>query len=124
MTRVTSTILIFLIILNGTVTVMQGSGLSEDIGVTLAPGVDKAINKAVGQAKDGFSASEGLGDTLFSLFVAAMSTVSALFNSVFAAPTMFTNLGFPSWFVWPVFTPMYLISTLELIYVATGRGMI
>jgi uncharacterized protein (DUF983 family) len=43
---------------------------------------------------------------------------------VFAAPVMFMNLGFPEWFVLPVFAPMYLISTLELIYAATGRNLV
>lgn len=124
MTRVTSTVLVFMLLLNGGVTVMEGSGLSEDLGVTLAPGVDKAMDKVVDNAKDGFTASEGLGDTLFSLFAAAMGTFEVLVQGVFSLPSMLLNLGFPEWFVIPVFAPMYIISTLELIYAASGRSLL
>lgn len=124
MTRITSTILIFLVLTNGAVTVMAGSGLSEDLGVQLAPGVEKAVTEVENNAKDGFTASEGLGDTLFSMFAAAMGTFKVLIEGVFAMPQMFLNLGFPEWIVWPFFTPMYIVSTLELIYAATGRALI
>ncbi len=124
MSRITSTLLIFLILTNGAVTVMEGSGLSDDLGVELAPGVDKAVDDVVKNAEDGFTASEGLGDTLFSLFAAAMGTFKILIEGVFSMPQMFLNLGFPGWIVWPLFAPVYVISTLEFIYAATGRVLV
>lgn len=124
MTRITSTILVFMVLINGGVTIMSSSGLSEDLGIDLAPGVDDAMDKVVSNAKDGFTATEGVGDTLFSLFAAAMGTFELLIKGVFSAPAMFMNLGFPSWFVIPVFAPMYIVSTLELIYAASGRNLI
>lgn len=124
MTRITSTLLIFMILANGSITVMEGSGLSDDLGVTLAPGVDKAMDNVLENAKKGFSASEGLGDTLFSLFAAAMGTFNLLIQGVFSLPQMFLNLGFPEWAVLPLFAPMYVVSTLELIYAASGRSLI
>lgn len=124
MTRITTTILIVMVLLNGTVTVMEGSGLSEDIGVTLAPGVSESIDDVIKNAKDGFTASEGLGDTLFSLFAAAGGTFRVLISGVFSLPAMFLNLGFPSWMVLPIFAPMYIVSTLEIIFAFTGRDMI
>jgi hypothetical protein len=123
-TRITTAVLVFMLLFNGGVTVMEGSGLSEDLGVTLAPGVDEAMDNVVDNAKDGFSASEGLGNTLFSLFAAAMGTFQLLIQGVFSFPSMLLNLGFPGWFVVPMFAPMYVISTLELIYAATGRGLV
>lgn len=124
MTRITSTVLVFMILFNGGVTIMEGSGLSDDLGVTLAPGVDNAMDKVVENAKAGFSPNTGLGDTLFSLFATAMSTFELLIAGVFSMPSMFLNLGFPAWFVLPIFAPMYVISTLELIYAATQRNLI
>lgn len=121
MTRITSTVLIIIVLLNGSVSIMQASGLSDDLGVTLAPGIEENMDEVIQNAKDGFSASEGLGDTLFSLFSAAMSTFNLLIEGVFAAPAMMINIGFPSWIVVPIFAPMYIVSTLELIYVASGR---
>lgn len=124
MTRITTTLLVFLILSNGAVTVMEGSGLSEDLGVNLAPGISEEVNTLTDKAKDGFQASEGLGDTLFTLFSAGFTLVSIFMQSLWAFPNMLLNLGIPSWFVWPVTTPLYLIATLEVMYAATGRRMV
>lgn len=123
MTRITTTLLVFLILANGTVTIMEGSGLSEDIGVDLAPGISDEVTQLTDKAKDGFSATEGLGDTLFTLFSAAFTLVSIFMQSLWALPTMLLNIGFPGWIVGPIVAPLYIISTLEVMYVATGRVM-
>jgi len=124
MTRITTTLLVFLILSNGTVTIMEGSGLSDDLGVSLAPGVEQEVNNLTELASDGFQSSEGLGDTLFTLFAAAYSLIALFAQSAFAVPTMFLNLGFPAWFVVPLTGPLYLVSTLEVVYAATGRQMV
>jgi len=124
MTRITTTLLVFLILSNGAITVMEGSGLSDDIGVTLAPGVSNEVSELTTQAQDGFSASEGIGDTLFALFAAAFSLVSLFVQSLWALPVMLLNVGFPVWIVVPLTTPLYLIATLEVLYAATGRRMV
>lgn len=124
MTRVTSTILVILILMNGTVTVMEGSGLASDLGVELAPGVSETMNDIVETAKEGFEVGAGLGETLFSLFAAGLGVMRLVFETTFAAPQMFLNLGFPQWFVVPVFAPVYVIGLLELVYAATGRDLV
>lgn len=121
MTRITSTILVMLILLNGTVTIMQGSGLSDDIGVNLAPGVDETLQDTIDEARNGFSADGGFGETLFSLFAAGLGVMELIVQTTYAAPSMFMNLGFPVWFVIPVFAPMYVLGLLELTFMATGR---
>lgn len=123
MTRITTTLLVFLILANGAVGVMEGSGLSEDIGISLAPGISEDVDKLTDKAKEGFSATEGLGDTLFTLFSAGFTLVSIFMQSLWALPTMLLNIGFPAWFVTFIMAPLYLISTLEVLYVATGRVM-
>lgn len=124
MTRITSTVLVFLILTNGAVTIMEGSGLSEDLDVQLAPGVDNAMDEVVSNAKAGFSPDTGPGDTLFALFAAGKGTFKVLIQGVFSMPSMFLNLGFPEWFVVPLFAPMYVIATLEFIYAAAGRKLV
>lgn len=124
MTRITTTLLVFLILSNGAVTIMEGSGLSEDLGISIAPGISGEVNELTTLAKDGFQSSEGLGDTLFTLFAAAYSLVSLFMQSLWALPTMFLNMGFPAWIVVPLTAPLYLISTLEVLYVASGRQMV
>jgi hypothetical protein len=56
------------------------------------------------------------------MFAAALGIGRLIVSGAYAAPSMFLNLGFPLWFVAPVFTPMYLIGTLDLVYMATGRS--
>jgi len=124
MTRITTTLLVFLLLSNGAVTIMASSGLSEDLGVTVAPGISEEVKTLEDRAKNGFSASQGAAETLFTLFGAAMNTVSLLVKSIFALPTMLTNLGFPGWFVGALIAPLYVISTLEVLYAATGRVMV
>lgn len=124
MTRITTTLLVFLILSNGTVTIMEGSGLNDDLGVELAPGISDQVEELTRLASDGFQANEGLGDTLFTLFAAGYSLIALFAQSIFALPTMFLNLGFPAWFVIPLTGPLYLISTLEVLYAATGRLMV
>lgn len=124
MTRIGTTLLIVMIIFNSTVAIMAGTGLSEDLGVELAPGVQKNVDNAISQAKSGFSPGGGFGETLFGLFAAAMSTVSLLLQSIFAFPTMLSNIGFPEEVVIPLFAPVYIIILFEIIYAATGRDLV
>lgn len=124
MTRITSTILIFMILLNGSAGIMEASGLSEDLGVQIAPGISEAVNDAVDNLREGFNPSAGIGETLYTLFIAALQTVEIVVSAITAAPTMFLNLGFPGWMVYPLALPLYVVSTLEMMYVATGRDMI
>lgn len=124
MSRVTTTVLVMMLLLNGTVTVMESSGLTDDLQVTLAPGVDETMDELTKEMQQGFSPSGGFGDTLFSLFAAAASLFRLLVESVWALPQMMTNLGFPSWVIIPFFAPMYLLSTLEIVFIATGRDAV
>jgi hypothetical protein len=124
MTRITSTILIFMLLLNGATTVMTASGLSEDIGVTLAPGVNDAMNTVIDEMEDGFSPDVGVIESLISMLTAGLNLFRVVVEGLYAAPAMFMNLGFPAWMVTTLFAPLYLISTLELMFIATGRDMI
>lgn len=121
MARKTTAILVFLILLNSSATVMEASGLNEAMGIDPNPGAGQAMDAVIENAKQGFESNAGLGQTLYSLFAAGMSTVGLFFEGITAAPTMFQNLGAPNWLTAVIFGPMYLISTLELIYVGTGR---
>lgn len=124
MTRITSTILVVMILANGSVTIMSASGLSEDIGVEVAPGVSDAMDDVVTEMKKGFSPNIGVIESLISMFVAGLRLFQVVVEGVFAAPSMLMNLGFPEWFVIPISAPLYLISTLELLFIATGRDMV
>jgi hypothetical protein len=124
MTRISSTVFIVLMLLNASAGIMVASGLSDDLGVTLAPGVSEKINELTDKVEQGFSPSSGLGETLFTLFIAAILVFQLILDGVTLAPVMLTNMGFPPWLILPMFAPMYVIGVLELIYVGTGRDTI
>lgn len=124
MTRITTTLFVLLILMNGTVTVMEASGMNEDLGVKLAPGVSDSMSDAMESIRQGFSPSAGLGETLFTLFIAALQIMETVVTAITATPRMFLNFGFPAWIVTPLFAPMYAISVFELIYTATGRDLV
>ena len=121
MTRVTTTLLIMMVLMNGAVGIMASSGLSDQLGIDIAPGVSDNVDAAVETAQEGFSADAGLGETLFAVFMSALQTFSALINGIFALPQAMINIGFPAWIVWPIAMPLYIIATLEFIFIASGR---
>jgi len=121
MTRVTTTILIVLVLMNGTVGIMAGSGLSDDLGVELAPGVSDSMDAAVDNAKAGFSADASVIESTITLILSGVRLFQTLVKGVFAAPQLFINLGFPAYIVLPIAAPLYIIAALEFIYMATGR---
>jgi len=122
--RITTTALVFLILLNGAVGIMEASGLADDMGVTLAPGVDTAMEDTIDNAKQGFSANGGFGATLFGLIAASISLTNTIVSGVFAFPTFVLNIGVPAWIVAPLFAPMYVVAVFEIIFVATGRDLV
>lgn len=124
MTRVTSTILVVMILLNGSITVYEGAGLAEDTGVSLAPGVNDAMDNVITEMKKGFNPNIGVVESLISLFLAGLNIFRVVVEGLYAAPSMFLNLGFPSWIVVPFMAPLYLISTLEMVFLATGRDLV
>jgi len=124
MSRITTTIVVFLLLANGTVTVMSGSGLTEDLGVELAPGISDNMENVTSEMKKGFSPDVGVVESFISMAVAAVSLFEVVITGLFAAPSMFLNLGFPEWIVVPLFAPAYLLSTLEMVFIATGRDAI
>jgi len=124
MTRITSTVVIFLVLINGSVTIMAASGMSEDLGVDLAPGISDAADNVVENMKRGFSPDISVIESLISMITAGLNVFRVIVEGLYAGPTMFLNLGFPAWAVTAFYAPLYIISTLEMVFMATGRGML
>ena len=98
--------------------------LGEDVGVTLAPGIDDRMDEVVNTMQEGFSPGAGVVESLLSVLIAAGQLFLVVIEGITAAPAVFLNLGFPSWIVVPFFAPAYLLSTLELVFLLSGRDMI
>lgn len=120
--RKATQILVFNLFLNGAATVVDASGLAEDLGVNPTTGASRSLQQAA-EAGQQISSSSGIAESLFSLVVAAIQTTTALVQASYAAPQMFNNLGFPVWATTFIFAPIYLFGALALVHVATGRGL-
>jgi len=117
MSRIGSTVIVFLLLINGMSGAMAASGINDDLGVTLNPGIENQIETITENAPTTTVTESFVGVSIaalgtFQVFVTAMTT---------GGPTMFINLGFPEWIVVPVFAPLYVVATLEFIYIVTGR---
>lgn len=126
MTRITSTILAIMLLMNGTATIMEASGFSEDIGIVIETGVDKQMEKLVHDMKQGFSPNVNIIQSFISLALAAVRVFLILVNAVYTAPPLMINLlgggSLVNLVVTTVSLPIYLISTLEILYMATQRS--
>lgn len=128
MTRITSTVLVVLILMNGTATIMAASGFSADVGVQIAPGVTDTMDEVISEMRDGFSPEVSVIESFISMAVAAMRLFQVVVEGVYAAPTAMINLlgggDLVGTIVTVLFAPMYLIATLEIMFIATGRDLV
>lgn len=128
MTRITSTILIMMVLLNGTATVFEVSGLSDDLGIEYSTGVSETMDDVVQEMKKGFNPQVGVIESLISLAVAAITFFEVIVDAVFAAPDLMKNLlgrgEFVNTVVDVLAAPLYIIATLEIVFLAVGRDMV
>jgi len=125
MTRITTTVLIMMLLLNGSATIMIASGFSEDIGVEITTGVDDKMDQVVTELKQGFNPNVNVVESFISLALAAVRLFQTVVEGVFAAPTMMINIlgggTFVEVVVTAVMAPLYVISTLEILAIAIGN---
>lgn len=121
MARIMTAVLATLVIMNGSITVMEGSGLAEDTGIELAPGISERANSIVETMKGGFQPGTGIVQSLLALIVSVGSLFLLVLEGAFAFPTAMLNLGFPNWIVVPFFSLFYVVGTLELALLMLGR---
>lgn len=113
--------MIFLLILNAMPGVMEASGLNDAMGVDVNLGIDDTYDSLKSNIADGFSPNTGIVESFVSVTIAAGQVVKLLFQSITAFPALLKSLGAPGWLTTPLEILMSLISTLGVIYVATGR---
>lgn len=124
MARITTTVLVVVILLNGVATIMDVSGLSEDLNVNMETGVSHEVEETITDVKDAFNPNIGSVQSLISLALAALGVFEIVISGTLAAPTLVINIlgggTLVETVVTVIFSPMYVISTLELISVSLG----
>ncbi|MDR9380970.1 MAG: hypothetical protein RI560_04765 [Natronomonas sp.] len=124
MTRITTTVLVMVILMNSGATIMDVSGLNDDLGVEMETGVSDAVDETVEEMKTAFDPNIGSVESLISLSLAAIGVFEIVIEGVFSAPTMMINIlgggEVVETVVLGLFAPMYAISTLELVSITIG----
>ena len=124
MSRITTTVLVAVILMNGASTIMDVSGLSEDLNVEMETGVSNEVQETIDDMKDAFNPNVGSVQSLISLALAALGVFEIVISGTFAAPTLVINIlgggQVVETVVTVLFAPLYAISTLELIAVSLG----
>jgi len=123
MTRITTTVLVMVILMNGSATIMDVSGLSDDLGVEMETGVSDSVSETVDELKDAFNPNISGVESLISLSLAALGVFEIVIEGVFAAPTMLNNAGVPSEITGLIQNLIALVYAIGIIGFARGYAL-
>lgn len=106
--------------LNASVSFLAAAGSEAVWGIKMETGIGDTI-EAVNQATQSVgSGPVGLIEAAAGAVIAAMTLLSNILVIVFAAPTLFLNLGIPSFIVTFIFAPLYLVVGYDIIAIFRG----
>lgn len=121
--RKTTQVVLFLVCLNAAAGAIQVSGVDSQIGMAPEPGGDEHLEEANESATQFSPGNSGEG-TLFGALTGIASALGNVFVlATVGGPLMFLNLGFPVWAVTFLFSPMYIIAALDIMYAISGRDI-
>lgn len=121
--RISTNIVLFLIIMNATSGFLVATGVANDLGIAPLTGGGEQV-ESVNDAAEDPNPGGGGGGTLFGLFVSAAEVVKNVFvMATVGGPLMLLNAGMPPALVTFLFAPMYAIVGADTIYVYTGRDV-
>ena len=123
--RISTQIVVYLILMNATAGVLAASGVAADLGIGAQPGGGEQVGFVNDKASpDNINPGGGAGGTLFGLFTSVGATLKQVFvMATVGGPMMLSNLGVPVWLVTFIFAPVYLIAGADLLYVYSGRDV-
>lgn len=122
--RISTHIVLFMIIMTASANMMVASGTAEDIGIAPQPGQDDLIKTVENDPSiDNPNPGGGGGDTLFGLFTSTANIVNKLYRIAFAADIMFQNIGVPGFVTAFLFKLIPFLAAIDLLYVFTGRDV-
>lgn len=119
--RITTTIIVFFILLNGFAVALSASGVTDEWGTQPTPGDAEGLTTAQNEA-DNISPSGGGLSTLFGLIVSVGSSIGTIFAGILPAVAMLGDLGVPSYIIGWVSAPLTLLAAIELADYLRGVG--
>jgi hypothetical protein len=111
-------VFLFILCLSASASMMNGSGMSEVLGVSPDTGIDDDINDTVADQSEFESNRPDVADYL-GYAVAAVGYFLDIFVVLGPVESALRNIGFPDWFVFPVMNlvtrPIYYIAAVQMI---------
>lgn len=114
-------IVTFLILLNLAAGVITASGLGAALEINPEVGADEQV-EAANESASQIEPSQGIRDTLFSLYTSTAGTINDVATLVFYGPFMLQNLGVPGFLTTFIFGGASVVVAADVIHYLTGRG--
>lgn len=115
-------LLIILVALNASAVLVGATGLGAALGYQPVVGGDGVIDDAEADAGE-IDAERSAIDTFVSGVITAAQTLLSMFSVVIAGPRMLINLGAPSSIVAFLSAPLYLLVSIDILEVISGRQL-
>lgn len=122
MSRLSTTLVIMLIMLNAAAGFVTVTGIADDFGIQPNVGGDDRINQVNDQSKQ-VTANQGAVDTLIGVFDTAASYGSNVFTILFYGPTMLKNAGVPDSWMDFLSAAIAVIVAKDVLYALSGRDL-
>lgn len=122
MRRTTSTIVVFYVIFNASLTLLETVGWFEQIGIGGSVRAGNKLEQA-STAIRSVSASGGMTDTLIAVYAGAASTFQAFALGAFAGADLLIGLGVPASIVIFIHSPLPIFIGLDGLYTLSGRDV-
>jgi hypothetical protein len=120
MRRTTSTVVVFYIIFNAALTLLETVGWFDQIGIGGNVRAGTKLQEA-SEAIRSFSAGGGITDTLIAVYAGATSTFQAFALGAFAGADLLIGLGVPASIVIFIHSPLPIFIGLDGLYTLSGR---
>lgn len=120
--RISTKLVIFLMLMNAAAGMMVASGVAEDLNIQPNPGGDTRVNETKQNASQ-VKAGGGLGSTLFTMYSTVADTLDSIYTLAFYGPEMLENLGVPGFLTDMFNGVLTVIVGADIVYALTGRDI-
>jgi hypothetical protein len=122
MRRTTSTVVVFYVVFNAALTLLETVGWFDQIGIGGNVRAGTKLQEA-SEAIRSVSASGGIADTLIAVYAGATSTFQAFALGAFAGVDLLIGLGVPASIVIFIHSPLPIFIGLDGLYTLSGRDV-
>lgn len=123
--NVTAQIVMFMICLAATAVLLQAAGVNDMFNISPETGINTTqINKNFTSYTSQIQGSNSVSLTPIGFIITGVTTVVKGFSVILMLPVVLNNLGVPMWIAAFIAAPLYLLLSLTVLYILTGRDLL